>query len=365
MTEVNLGNQLAGELGVIRGYRLLKVLRQDSSHTLFLARGGRRNERVLLLLQEGLDSELKAIYESCKPWLKIRHPGIIPLKELCVEQNALIAVFPYLLGISLDQLNSLQGANAQSELQGEMLAKGIQSQLDASEQSANDPAFWKKGFEPIAADLFSQLAKTLDAVHQLGVGFGQIKAQQIWVTPYGRALWFAPCQMSTTQIDAVQNRFQLGQIFRETLHFFAPKISDPLDRIQYAAAAEHEADRYTSGTQFAADLERFLSGEPVLVHRPGFVKRVTRQIAANPRKAAAVFLALALFAAGVVWLVSSSWISPKNLPVLPPKQETVLPAEKSPDQKAELDRKPFRPESGYRSSVPGFISGKGSNLSPR
>jgi serine/threonine protein kinase len=86
-----------------------------------------------------------------------------------------------------------------------------------------------------------------------------------------------------------------------------PDCPKPLDAIAQKAMALRPQDRYATALELAADVERWLSDEPVSCYRDPFFARLARWARRHPaRVAAAVSLLLAgvLAAAGVAWAIS-------------------------------------------------------------
>jgi non-specific serine/threonine protein kinase/serine/threonine-protein kinase len=77
------------------------------------------------------------------------------------------------------------------------------------------------------------------------------------------------------------------------------KLGDDLDAIVLKAMSKSPAERYASAEQFAADIERYLAGLPVMARAAGWPYRARKFILRNKMAVAASALALALTLAGV------------------------------------------------------------------
>ncbi|HME92029.1 MAG TPA: serine/threonine-protein kinase, partial [Myxococcaceae bacterium] len=77
------------------------------------------------------------------------------------------------------------------------------------------------------------------------------------------------------------------------------KLGGDLDAIVLKAMSKSPKERYASAEQFAADIERYLAGLPVMAHGAGWPYRARKFIRRNKMAVAASALALALTLAGV------------------------------------------------------------------
>jgi serine/threonine protein kinase len=73
----------------------------------------------------------------------------------------------------------------------------------------------------------------------------------------------------------------------------APQVPRDLDTIVMKSLAPDPAGRYPSAEAMAADLKRFVAGEPVTARPPGVLERVSRWARRNPASAALLFLSFA------------------------------------------------------------------------
>jgi tetratricopeptide (TPR) repeat protein len=83
------------------------------------------------------------------------------------------------------------------------------------------------------------------------------------------------------------------------------KVAADIETIVAKAMTKEPARRYASAAEFAADIRRFLSGEPILARPPSIIYRMTRRIRKNPLPY--VLGAGAIIASAValqIWLVS-------------------------------------------------------------
>ena len=95
-------------------------------------------------------------------------------------------------------------------------------------------------------------------------------------TVLGTPGFMAPeqAQGRTQQVDARSDVFSLGAILKSLLG--RPDTPRPVASIWGKALAPEPAERYPSAEALAADITRFLDGEPVLAHRESIGERAGR-----------------------------------------------------------------------------------------
>lgn len=217
-----------------------------------------------------------------------------------------------------------------------------------------------------AASIVATLAETMDAAHKAGIVHRDIKPSNILVKEpvesidflqpgqlriadfglakqldnedagltragqlVGTALYMAPEQVrSANQAGPAADIYALGTILYELLTgrvpFQAPTFmavvrllekEDPLpvSRLAYNCPADLETIclkclskspglRYATAADLAADLRRFLAGEPILARRPGWLESAGRWARKRPAAATLVLLATLSPLAGVLYI---------------------------------------------------------------
>ncbi len=103
-------------------------------------------------------------------------------------------------------------------------------------------------------------------------------------TVIGTREYMAPEQAAgnVDQVDAKSDIYALGQILSYLLSACCgDAISRPLRAIAAKAAHPDRAARYASALDLAADIERYLEGQPVTAHRENLLERSNRLLARN------------------------------------------------------------------------------------
>lgn len=102
-------------------------------------------------------------------------------------------------------------------------------------------------------------------------------------------------------------RMVLHQVLRDDprpLRRLNDKIPRDLETIALRCLAKEPADRYATAAELAADLRRFLAGEPIVARPPGLIARWARRAHRHPAitgLAAALMIAVVGGFAGVLW----------------------------------------------------------------
>ena len=101
----------------------------------------------------------------------------------------------------------------------------------------------------------------------------------------------------SSKADARSDVFSLGRI----LQTFADPRSRPLRSIVAKATAPAPDDRYPDARDLAAEIVRYLDGEPVKAHREGFVEAAVRVVSRHRALAAMLLAYLVMRAVILLW----------------------------------------------------------------
>jgi WD40 repeat protein/serine/threonine protein kinase len=332
-------------------YRILRVLGHGGQGVVYLAEDSRLNRKVALKVLRRPDLAAFADASPHGPAARLRreaelaskldHPGICVVYEMGVVKNS-----PYV---------------AMRYVEGETLASMIAAAREAGRRSIRSPA--EVDAEPAqgrgallpGVNLVESAARALHVAHSAGVIHRDIKPANVMVTRGGEPvlldfglafdetndlpsitktgqLFGSPGYMSPEQIkpppgglDPRTDVYSLGIVLHECLtarrpfeeatreDLFHAVLSDPLpdprrwnaaiDRdlsVVLATALERDRDRrYQTALDFAEDLRRWRSYEPILAHPAGWLLRVRRWTQRN-RVLTASALAIGVLLVGLL-----------------------------------------------------------------
>ncbi len=234
----------------------------------------------------------------------------------------------------------------------ELVAGGrtLADEIDEARRLPELPGNWY----PRMAELFAQVSEALHAAHGVGVIHRDVKPGNILITADGRPkladfglalvqdqlalsstgdlagtpLYMSPEQVQGehSQLDRRTDIFSVGSTLYEALTLTRPFLGDRqqiMDRIVtrdppdprrvhrhvprdlavicLKALEKQPARRFATAEELAADLRRFLAGEPIRARPPGALVRAAKWAGRNPRLSAAGSVALLAFAL-VTWL---------------------------------------------------------------
>jgi len=329
-------------LGVLGDYRLVRRLGRGGMGVVYEAHQPTLDRRVAIkVLPAGLLADSRAVsrfLREAKAAGRLQHPNVVSVFGMEVQSNTPYIVLEYVDGENLAQVLARLRGDAK------MTTKGP---FDTPEVNI---IYCGK-----VAEAFAAVAEGLAHAHAKGVVHRDIKPSNLILDREGRVrildfglarldsgetltasgdflgtpLYMSPEQAVSPRrpVDHRTDVYSLGatlyemlawhppfagESYQETLSQVlardapplrrsSPRIPADLETIVLKCLEKNPTDRYQSADALAADLRRFVRGDPIEARGPGAVARVVRRVARHKRR-----FALALVLAGLsVALVSS------------------------------------------------------------
>jgi eukaryotic-like serine/threonine-protein kinase len=249
-------------------YRLIEESGRGGMGVVYLAEDHTLGRRVALKVLQVEDPKLTVRLErEARILARLEHPNIVPIYDAgLLPDGRLYYAMKFVEGVRLDEFR----AQAQSL--------------------------------PDVLRLFEKLCEGTAFAHSRGVLHRDLKPENVMVGPFGEVLimdwgvarvlsdpeeiagvvvgtaaYMAPEQAKgdDSQIDERADIYSLGTMLRFLLEAF-PSPPRPLASIVRKATAPAREHRYSSATELAADVARFLDSGPVLAHRESIWEKGVR-----------------------------------------------------------------------------------------
>jgi serine/threonine protein kinase len=362
---------LAGELGQIGDYRLLREIGRGGMGVVYEAEQLSLRRRVALKILPfagGVDSrQLQRFRNEAEAAAHLHHSHIVPVFAVGAERGVHFYAMQYIEGQSLAALIAdLAAARRNQAADGSKPAKGnaAPSTEVALALETDHSAHTNRFFRRLAL-IGLQTAEALEYAHQMGVVHRDIKPAnllldsrgEVWITDFGLAQFQNHAGLTVTGelvgtlryvspeqalagcglVDYRTDIYSLGATLYELLtlkpvldgkdrhallHQIAfdepksPRQVDPsipveLEIIILKALAKTPGDRYGSAQELADDLNRFLEDKPIQAKRPTLAERGRKWLRRHPAVVvgAVLFLLMGVIASTVsaVLIAREQW----------------------------------------------------------
>jgi len=207
------------------------------------------------------------LHRESRVLARLEHPGIVPVYDAgTLDDGRVFYVMRLVDGMRLDAY--AQAARSRGTTRGDLLRTVL------------------------------RIAEAVGFAHERGVVHRDLKPSNVMIGPFGEVLvldwgvatmlgargstagtpgFIAPeARQRDTPADVRADIYSLGMLLRELLATHDEPINRPLASIVATATADDPARRYAGMADLAADLRRWLDGEPVSAHHESVWERLGR-----------------------------------------------------------------------------------------
>ncbi|MFN0099490.1 MAG: serine/threonine-protein kinase [Gemmatimonadaceae bacterium] len=265
-----LRSQLAAPALVAERYELREPLGRGGMGEVHRAydRHLEREVAIKLLATELASPEVAArLHRESRVLARLEHPGIVPVYDAGVlDDGRVYYVMRLVDGVRLDVY--ARDARTRGITRGDLLRTVL------------------------------RIAEAVGFAHERGVVHRDLKPSNVMIGPFGEVLvldwgvattlgargsaagtpgFIAPeAARGDAPVDVRADVYSLGVLLGELLAAHEEPVGRPLASLVASATAADPAARYSSMAALAADLRRWLDGEPVSAHRESLSERVGR-----------------------------------------------------------------------------------------
>ncbi len=353
------------DLGLLGDYRLIREVGRGGMGIVYEAWQLSLDRRVALKVlpfAAVLDHrQIARFRHEAQAAAQLHHPHIVPVYAVGEQSGVHYFAMQYVDGQSLAEVvHEFRGrrekkTTAQEDRGDTLRGDDRATRADTDSARSRTPGSGSRRFRDIA-QLFEKLAQALHHAHEMGIVHRDIKPPNLlvdargepWVTDFGLARMQTELDVTGTgdvlgtlrymspeqaagqngRIDSRTDVYSLGITFYELLtlqeafpgddrHDVLRRIAEvepvrprrldaaipkDLETIVLKAIEKDRDDRYESAAQFAADLNRYLRGQPPQARRAGPIDHAAkwvrrhRAVAATAAAAMCIVAAVSLFA---------------------------------------------------------------------
>jgi WD40 repeat protein/tRNA A-37 threonylcarbamoyl transferase component Bud32 len=310
-------------------FELLGTLGQGAFGTVYKARDLELDRLVAVKLPRAGNlagpAELDRFLREARSVAQLRHPSIVAVHEVGQSDGLPYLVSDFVEGVTLTDLLSARRPTARESAE---LTAAVAEALDYAHQQGIIHRDIKPSNIMIGPD---------GRPHVMDFGLAKRDAGEITMTMEGQVLG-TPAYMSPEQargearrVDGRSDVYSLGVVlyrlltgelpFRGTTRMLLHQVlyDDPrpprrlndrlprdLETICLRALAKEPRSRYQTAGDFAADLRRFMAGNPILARPVGRLERVAKWARRRPAVASLLLLLVAVTVIGFI-LVAAQW----------------------------------------------------------
>lgn len=285
-------------------YELLGEIGRGGMGAVYVGRDTQLDRQVALKVLTVLDQDGQAsarMAEEARILARLEHPGIVPVHDLGrLPDGRIFYAMKMVEGQRLDAY-ARSSASLQERLR-------VFLRICETVAFAHSQGVIHRDLKPenIMVGRFGEVlvldwgvAKITGMAREFVAASAPARRDTARGTVIGTADYMAPEQASGAidQVDARSDIFSLGKTLAALVAGAHP--SKRLQAICGKAASPDRSQRYAGALEFSADIERFLSAEPVLAYHETVLERLVRLITRNPALvllvAAYLLMRIALF----------------------------------------------------------------------
>lgn len=349
-------------------FQILRLIGQGGMGAVFLARQVSLDREVALKVISDISGAHKKSIErfrrEAKVLAKISHPNIVPIYEIGEQGPYAYFAMEYVSGVSLDKILSSIKQSQPSEKASVVMKKCLEAKSVIYDKEQSGPgAEIDTDYIVNISRVIIDIASALEHAHKNGVLHRDIKPSNILITSdgvsklvdfglakaeteqtitisgefFGTPSYVAPEQIQNPEVvDCRADVYSLAATFYEclTLHApfegntvnktlvdviskppvapkkYCPRLSADFNTVLLHALEKSPDDRYSTASDFSADIENLLEFKPIKAKRPSITTRAYKTLRRNPLKVVVVVISILVILLG--YFLFSNYTQKRN-----------------------------------------------------